>query len=203
MVEPQRLSIGLSQRWTHGNTSPAPAPKPAAQAEAPPGSSSSAAVDVAEGIRAFRSLWPNGRKASGPATPEGAAAIAVHADAASATSVGAAQRATEAPLLDNVKVHVAAITVDSRAAAEQLQPKKESEAAKKRLTAGSGAAICTRTTDVNTKKSPLDTAARYCLISHTRKGPHSCKACGTCDYAYSTVRDMCDCPQLGVEHLMK
>ena len=176
MVEPQKLSVDLSQRWAHGGTSPAPQPQvppsepaPAAQAQMPPQSLVDTAVSAAEVRQSLRPIWPLGRKSSGPATPAGAAAIAVSASVASVGTLAAA-KASGATLLDakagTTTVQVAAFATDAQAAAEELRPVSESAEAKPRRSASTSAGLGASTDGVKHEKSPLHISARYSVTSY-------------------------------------
>ena len=170
MVEPQKLSIDLSQRWGHGGSPPAPQPQApasepalAAQAQMPPQSLVDAAVIVTEARQSQRPIWPLGRKSSGPATPAGAAAIAVCALAAS-TAAAAGAKVSGAALLDAkagvTAMHVTAFATDAQAAAQQLQSLSESTEARERSSAGTGAGLGASTEESNIRSSPLYITAR-------------------------------------------
>ena len=132
MVEPQRLSIDLNQRWAQSSVSLAPQPQPpatgpnvAAQTETPLLSPASAAIDVTEIHQAIRAIGPFSVQASSPASNTGAAAIATTTSTVSGDAAAAAHVSEAAVLPDkacNATVHVAAFATDALAATEQLQP---------------------------------------------------------------------------------
>ena len=175
MVEPQKLSIDLSQRWMRGSASPVrelavPAHEPnvAAQPEVPLHSPASAAGDQSEVGQSLRPLWPFGRKSSGPTTTAGMASLAVSVSAAS-TGPGAVAQATTAALLPgNPKVHVTAFAIDALAVAEQLQPTRESEEAKEGSRAGDGPTPAASTDGMNMDSRSMYISARCCPVSRTR-----------------------------------
>ena len=174
-------SVDLSQRWAHDGTSPAPqpqalAPEPAlaAQAGMPVQSLVDAAVSATEARLSLRPIWPLSRKSSGPATPAGAAAIAVSATVASAGTAVAA-KVSGAPLLDTMAgttaVHVSAFVTNAQAVAEQLQSVSESIEARALPSADAGTGLRGGSDGVKIARFPLYISARCYVTSRACISP--------------------------------
>ena len=191
MVEPQRLSIDLSQRWMRGSAPlapelalPAHESSAAAQPEAPLQSPASAAVNASEVCQGLRALWPFGRKSSGPASTAGMASLAVNVSASASTgSIAVAKASTVGHLPDNPKVHVAAFAVTVQAATEQLQPVRESEEAEQCLSAGAALSTDASTHEMYINSSLVHTRARYHISPRTIFKVLHCMGEKSCAYS--------------------